>query len=109
VGGVGKIGNVDALAGLARVEVFDWAKGERTHEFSGGGGLVTSLRFHPQGDWLLAAGGGKDFVWFLDLAAQKIAHEHKAPMFVHAVAFNDDYDTLYAVGHNKVAVMDWKG
>ena len=109
VGGVGKIGNVDALQGPARVEVFDWVKGERTHEFSGGNGLVTALHFHPQGDWLMAAGGGKDFVWFLDLAAKKIAHEHKAPMFVHAATFNDTRDVLYLAGHNKIAVLALQG
>lgn len=108
VGGVGKIGNVDALQGPARVEVFDWAKGERTHEFSGANGLVTALHFHPRGDWLLAAGGGKDFIWFLDMAAKKIAHEHKAPMFVNAAAFNDTLDVLYLAGHNKIAVLDLK-
>ena len=35
VGGIGKIGNIDHLEGKARVEVFDWQKGERTHEFPG--------------------------------------------------------------------------
>ena len=34
VGGIGKIGNIDHLDGKARVEVFDWRKGERTHEFA---------------------------------------------------------------------------
>src|SRR5262249_52413344 len=29
VGGMGKVGNIDHLEGKARVEVFDWAKGER--------------------------------------------------------------------------------
>ena len=55
VGGIGKIGNIDHLEGKARVEVFDWEKGERTHEFPGDKfkGLVEHLQFHPQGDWLL--------------------------------------------------------
>ena len=34
VGGSGKISNIDHLDGKARVEVFDWQKGERTHEFA---------------------------------------------------------------------------
>ena len=60
VGGSGKISNIDHLDGKAPVEVFDWQKGERTHQFASDQfkGLVEYLGFHPQGDWLLAAGGG---------------------------------------------------
>ena len=32
VGGMGKVGNIDHLEGKARIEVFDWQKGERTIE-----------------------------------------------------------------------------
>src|SRR5205823_7888371 len=55
VGGMGKVNNIDHLEGNARVEVFDWKQGKRTHEFPGGKfrGLVQQLVFHPQGDWLL--------------------------------------------------------
>ena len=35
VGGMGQVGNIDGLEGLARVEVFGWQTGERTHEFPG--------------------------------------------------------------------------
>ena len=60
VGGSGKIANIDHLDGKARVEVFDWQKGERTHrvrqrQVQGPGGIPG---ISPQGDWLLAAGGG---------------------------------------------------
>ena len=59
VGGIGTIGNIDHPGALARVEVFDWQKGERVHEFPGDThkGLVERLIFHPRGEWLLAAGG----------------------------------------------------
>src|SRR5881275_1492625 len=62
VGGIGKVGNIDHLEGKPRVEVFDWAKGTRTHEFAGAPfkGLVEHLEFHPRSDWLLAAGGAND-------------------------------------------------
>src|SRR5262249_10865294 len=82
-GGIGKIGNIDHLEGLARVEVFDWRKGERTHEFPGEKtkGLVERLEFHPQEEWLLAAGGANDgFLMFLDLKAKSILSAEKAPM-----------------------------
>ena len=54
-GGSGKISNIDHLDGKATVEVFDWQKGERIHQFASDQfkGLVEYLGFHPQGDWLL--------------------------------------------------------
>ena len=87
VGGSGKISNIDHLDGKARVEVFDWQKGERTHEFVSDPykGLVEYLVFQPRGDWLLAAGGGdKDgFLMFFDLAAKKVLTQEKPPMYIH--------------------------
>jgi WD40 repeat protein len=109
VGGSGKISNIDHLDGKARVEVFDWKKGERTHEFVSDPfkGLVEYLGFHPQGDWLLAAGGGdKDgFYTFFDLAAKKVLAQEKAPMYIHDLALNEKGNTIYAVGHKKIAVL----
>jgi WD40 repeat protein len=105
-GGVGHIGNVDSLDGPARVEVFDWAKGERTQEFSASRGLVNYLSF--QGEWLLAAGGGENFVLALDLKSAKVLHQHKAPMFIHAAVLDEAAATLYAVGHNKIAALEMK-
>ena len=85
--------------------MFDWQKGERTHEFASDKfkGLVEYLGFHPQGDWLLAAGGGdKDgFLMFFDLAAKKVLAQEKAPMYVHDLALNEKGDTIYAVGHQQ--------
>jgi WD40 repeat protein len=112
VGGMGKVGNIDHLEGKARVEVFDWHKGRRTHEFPGARfkGLVERLEFHPQGDWLLAAGGAQDgFLMFLDLKGRKALKEEKVPTHVHDVALNEDRDTLYAAGHGRVTVFSLKG
>ena len=109
VGGIGKISNIDHLDGKARVEVFDWQKGERTHEFAGDKfkGLVEYLEFHPEGDWLLAAGGSdKDgFLSFSDLTTKKTLAQEKMPMYVHDLALNEKSDTIYAVGHRKIAVL----
>jgi len=103
VGGSGKISNIDHLDGKARVEVFDWQKGERTHEFPSDKfkGLVEHLTFHPQGDWLLAAGGGDrdGFLTFFDLSSKKVLAQEKVPMYVHDLALNDKRDRIYAVGH----------
>jgi len=112
VGGIGKISNIDHLDGKARVEVFDWQKGERTHEFASDQvkGLVEYVGFHPRGDWLLAAGGtDKDgFLTFFDLAAKKVLAQEKAPMYLHDLALNEKGDTIYAVGHHKIVVLGMK-
>lgn len=112
VGGMGKVGNIDHLEGKARVEVFDWQKGERTNEFPGDkfNGLVERLEFHPQGDWLLGAGGAGDgFLMFFDLPQKKVLRQEKVPMHVHDVTTNEAVDTLYVVGHNKIILFEMKG
>lgn len=112
VGGMGKVGNIDHLGGMARVEIFDWEKNERIHEFKGDTykGLVERLEFEPSGKWLLAAGGDHNgFVKFFDVAAKKIIKQEKAPMHVHDLTLNETYDTIYAVGHGKVVVWEMKG
>jgi WD40 repeat protein len=111
-GGIGKIGNVDHLDGKSQVEVFDWQKGQRTHEFANDKfkGLVEHLQFHPQGDWLLAAGGAGDgFLIFLDLKDKKVLRQDKVAMHVHDVSLNEPADTLYAAGHGKVLIYTLKG
>ncbi len=110
-GGIGPIGNIDHLEGKARVEIFDWRKGVRTHEFPGDKfqGLVEALVFHPKGDWLLAAGGySEGFFMFFDLNAKKVVQQEKVPLYVHDVALAEDAETIYAVGHHKIAVLEMK-
>ncbi len=112
VGGIGKIGNVDHLDGPARIEVLDWQSGKRAHLFEKTKfkGLVNRLLFHPQGDWLLAAGGAGDgFLIFLDLKMGKVVKEEKVRFHVHAVAASETGDTLYLAGHNALAVYEMKG
>jgi WD40 repeat protein len=112
VGGIGHIGNVDHLEGPARVEVFDCQSGKRTHEFAKTKfkGIVNKLAFHPNGDWLLAAGGAGDgHLFFMDLQKNKVVKEEKTRMHVHAVALTADCQTLYAAGHGALAVYEMKG
>jgi WD40 repeat protein len=109
VGGMGQVGNIDHLEGKARVEIFDWQKGERTHEFPGDKvkGLVQQLAFHPAGPWLVSAGGdGGGFVTFIDLETKKVLREEKAPMHVHGLAMSEEGDTLYTAGHGKLVVWN---
>lgn len=110
VGGVGQINNVDSLAGPSRVEVFNWERGQRAFEFTGQSGIVNRLHYHPQGDWLCAiGGGGNGLVMFYDTTRRAMIHQANVPMHVHDAAFNEDHTTLYAVGHNKIAVMELRG
>jgi WD40 repeat protein len=107
VGGVGQIGNVDALQGPSRVEVFDWARGQRVLEFTGAQGIVNRLEFHPRGEWLCAiGGGGNGLVMFYHTTRRAMLHQGQAPMFVHDLAFNEDHTIFYAAGHHKIAVME---
>jgi WD40 repeat protein len=112
VGGMGKVGNIDHLEGKARMEVFDWQKGERSYEFPGDkfNGLVEHLAFHPQGDWLLAAGGAGDgFLMFFDLKAKKVLRQEKAAMHIHDAALNEAGDTIYAAGHGRLSIFELRG
>jgi WD40 repeat protein len=107
-GGIGKIGNIDHLDGKARLEVFDWQKGERTHEHADDKfkGLIEHLAFHPKGDWLLGGGGANDgFYLFFDLKTKKAVRHEKAAMHVHAFVLNEAADTIYAAGHNRVQAL----
>jgi WD40 repeat protein len=111
VGGMGKVGNIDHLEGKARVEVFDWQKKERTHEFPGDkfNGLVEQLRFHPEGDWLVAAGGAGDgFLLFFSLKDNKVLRQEKSAMHIHGFELNETADTIYAGGHGKLIVWELK-
>jgi WD40 repeat protein len=107
VGGVGQVGNVDSLAGPSRVEVFDWARRERLFFFTGQSGMVTRLQYHPRGQWLCAVGGsGNGLFMFYDTARRAMIHQGNLPMHVHDATFNEDFTTLYAAGHNKIAVAE---
>jgi WD40 repeat protein len=107
VGGIGKIGNIDHLDSKPRIEVFDWRKGERLGEVQGEGrGMVERLEFHPDGHWLLGAGGYSDgFLLFSDPAGKKSLAQVKSPMYIHDFAATEAHDRLYAVGHHKIALI----
>jgi WD40 repeat protein len=109
VGGIGKIGNIDHLEGPARVEVFDWKKNERTHEFTAEmpKGIVERIAFHPEGDRLLAVGGANDgFLLVLDLKSKSVRGQTKAPAHIHDAEFGDTPETIYTAAHNSVGLYE---
>jgi WD40 repeat protein len=107
IGGVGQIGNVDALQGPSRVEVFNWKRRERIAEFTGAQGIVNRCIYHPKGSWLCAiGGGGNGLVMFYDVANRRMLHQGNVPMHVYDAAFNEDCTTLYAVGNSKAVVLE---
>lgn len=111
VGGMGQVGNIDHLEGKARLEVFDWNSGKRTHEFDRTKfkGLVNHLTFHSSGAWLLGAGGaGNGFFFFYELAGNRLLKEEQVPTHVHAVSVNSAFDTLYAACHQRIVVGEIK-
>jgi WD40 repeat protein len=112
VGGIGKIGNVDHLGGDARIEIFQWRDGQRTHEFSLGNmkGLVEGLHFLPGTD-LLAAVGGDHAGWvrFIDLKQNKVVKEEKAGQHAHGLAFSENHETLYTAHHGAIGVWTLAG
>ena len=107
VGGVGQIGNVDALQGPSRVEIYDWVRRMRVHEFTGPQGIFNKLIWTPA--WLCAIGGSSSgFVAFHDPVARTQIQQGNVPMHVHDAALNEASDKLYAVGHQKIAVLEIK-
>jgi WD40 repeat protein len=107
VGGVGQINNVDALQGPSRVEVFNLERRERVLEFTGAQGIVNRLQYHPQDEWLMAiGGGGNGLVMFYDTGRRAMIHQGNVAMHVHEAVFNEDFTSLYAVGHQKIVVLE---
>jgi WD40 repeat protein len=105
-GGIGQIGNIDHLEGPPRVEIFDWRKAAKTHEFNGEGskGMVERLIFLPDGERLISLGGANDgFVWILDLKTKTVLAQQKAPAHLYDAALGESADLLFVGGYNRLA------
>ncbi len=109
VGGMGKVGNIDHLEGVSRIEVFNWEMNERRFEIEDSKykGLVEALQFGPEDKFLVSAGGDNSgFVSTWDLADGKLLAQEKAPMHVHDFELNSDGRSLVAVGHQQGTIID---
>ena len=109
VGGMGKVGNIDHLEGMSRIEVFSWQAGTRRFEIEDSKykGLVESLQFGPGDAYLVAAGGDNSgFVSVWNMADGKLLIQDQAPMHVHDFELSADGRSLIAVGHQQGAVVD---
>lgn len=117
VGGMGQVENVDGLAGLVHVEVWDWQKPAK--KFASGAlghkGMIETLLFHPDKTWLLGAGGGEGngFLAFWKIDALPDDPEKKDPVPVqrtktdghfHRMALSASGNELYLAGFKKLDV-----
>jgi WD40 repeat protein len=108
-GGMGKVGNIDHLEGKARLEFFDWQKGEslavtESDKFKG---LIQELAFHPEGKWLACAGGDtKGWILFADAVTRKLVTQEPAPMHIHRFVLNEQANRLFAAGHQRLAIFE---
>jgi WD40 repeat protein len=112
IGGIGRVSNIDHLDGSPRVELFDWRKGQRLHEFSADStkGLVEQVLFLPDGNRLVAAGGHNDgFLLMIDLPAKAITLQEKLSSHLNDAALGDAPDTLFTAWHDRIAMHELKG
>ena len=52
------------------------------------------------------SGGGNGLALVHDVERRTNVLQSNLPMHVHDVAFNEDHSTLYAVGHNRIVVLE---
>ena len=103
-------GNTSVIAGsTALIQVFDWEKGEQTHEIRGGDFFYERVACHHEGHWLLGAGGvgnkGQNLLFF-DLARHEVIQETKSDQSVFDMVLNEASDALYTVGRGK-GLIQW--
>jgi len=127
VGGIGQIGNVDGLEGPATVELWDWQTPRKVFasECEGHKALINALVFHPEGTWLIGAGGGGDggllACWKADVptpepkTAEETAkekdkakstpvpiHKIKTDGHLHGLVLHADSGMLYTAGYHRL-------
>lgn len=106
-GGIGTIGNIDHLAGNARIEVFEWRSGQSVAVVETGQvkGLVNQLAFAAGGGWLLGAGGdNKGLHLLVNCATWKLEFEETCAFHVHDFLLDPGGSQYTAVGHQGICL-----
>ncbi len=106
VGGIGKIGNIDHLGGPARLEIFNWATGQRQNEIEDNKkkGLIEQIVWSPDGKWILTAGGDHNgFLTIYDSNNGELLHQDAHTGHVHGLAYDADFGNIYVAAHERVA------
>jgi WD40 repeat protein len=102
--------DVAIIIGNPLVQVFDWRKGQKTHEFRVGTNFVfENLRFHHAGAWLMGAAGGVQAaakLVFFDLEQKKVLRDVAAPMPVYGMTMNGTSTSIYGVGRGLLVQWD---
>ena len=101
--------DVAIINGSGLVQIFDWHAGQQLHELKAGENLqFETLRFHPQGDWLLAASGGgsKSRIVFMNPADGTLIKEIDSQMPIFGVALNEESNKVYSVGRQQIVVWE---
>lgn len=105
VGGIGKIGNIDHLAGASRLEIFRWQAEEEpiVIEDDKKKGLIEQLFWRPDGSTLVGVGGDhKGFVNLYDLPSTSLVAQAEGSGHLHALCADENVSTLFTAGHNRV-------
>ena len=102
VGGIGQVTNVDGFVGPCRVELWDWAKQERT--FIGEDShqaVLNDIAFLPDGMIVGVGGGdGGGVIAFWDQSDKKATHKIKPKGHQQQFVWLDDAATLVACGYD---------
>lgn len=109
VGGIDKIGNIDHLDGLSRLEIHDWRTGEMKQELSFDQikGLVEHLQFSPDGVWLMVLGGDNGgFLYFYHVSEASVKKQEKLSVHMNELSYDAAQGTLVGVGNQRLFV--WK-
>jgi len=103
IGGIGKVTNVDGFVGPARIELWDWQAGKRTRTCQDKHkAVLNAVLFHPDGSWMIAAGGGDSggvlAVW--DREKEAPLNKSKPKGHIQRLILDSDSNRLYASGHD---------
>ncbi|MFM7073879.1 MAG: WD40 repeat domain-containing protein [Planctomycetota bacterium] len=87
------------------IQFFAWQSGKQTGECQAGGDFFYErVKYHPEGKWLLAAGGAGNGakLALVDLANHSLLAEIKLPSPVFDIALAENAETCFTAGRGKL-------